>query len=92
MNGTQELRVPAHVQTSSCSSRQTPGLLNSKNSAARQCLEKARLRQLRQITGLSPFIALPTVWRELDMQPFGHAWLIRAACFWNTLAGAQGFH
>ena len=50
------------------------------------------MRQLRQITGLSPSLALPIIWKELDMQPFGQAWLIRAACFWNTLAEAQGFH
>ena len=62
------------------------------HNAARRRLETARLRQLRQITGISPAIALPIIWRELDMRPFGHAWLIRAACFWNTLAGDQGFH
>ena len=62
------------------------------HSVARQRLEIARLRQLRQLTGLSPAVALPIVWRELGLQPFGHAWLVRAACFWNTLASGQGFH
>ena len=62
------------------------------HSAARQRLETVLLRQRWQIAGLSPAVALSIVWRELDMQPFGHAWLIRAACFWNTLAGVQGFH
>ena len=35
------------------------------HSAARRRLETARLRQLRQITGISPAIALPIIWREL---------------------------
>ena len=62
------------------------------HSAGRQRLETARLRQLRQLTGLGPAVALPIVWRELGREPFSHAWLLRAARFWNALAASQGFH
>ena len=58
----------------------------------RLCLETARLQQLRQLSGLGQGTALPIIWRELDLQPFRHAWLLRAAMFWNVLASGQAFH
>ena len=49
------------------------------HSAGRQRLEAARLRQLRQLTGLGPAVALPIVWRDLGREPFSYAWLLRAS-------------
>ena len=57
-----------------------------------QRLEAARLKQIRQLSGLAQSVALPILWRELSLCPFYHAWFIRAACFWNALASTQGFH
>ena len=57
-----------------------------------QRLEAARLKQIRQLSGLAQSVALPILWRELSLCPFYHAWVIRAACFWNALASTQGFH
>ena len=57
-----------------------------------QRLEAARLKQIRQLLGLAQSVALPILWRELSLCPFYHAWVIRAACFWNALASTQGFH
>ena len=62
------------------------------HSVSRQRLETARLRQIRQLAGLSQSVALPIIWRELSLQPYSHAWLVRAARFWNNLAVSQGFH
>ena len=58
----------------------------------RQRLETARLKQLRQLTGLRQSTALPIIYEELDLQPFQHVWLLRAAGFWNALAASRGFH
>ena len=45
-----------------------------------------------ELSGLSQSVALPIIWRELHLRPFNHAWLVRAACFWNALASSQGFY
>ena len=50
------------------------------------------LKQIRQLSGLTQSVALPIIWRELSLCPFYHAWVFRAACFWNALASTQGFH
>ena len=57
-----------------------------------QRLEAARLKQIWQLSGLSQSMALPIIWRELSLRPFYHAWILRAACFWNALASTPGFH
>ena len=57
-----------------------------------QRLEATRLKQIRQLSGLSQSVALPIIWRELSLRPFYHAWILRPACFWNALASTQGFH
>ena len=46
-----------------------------------QRLEAARLKQIRQLSGLAQLVALPILWRELSLCPFYHAWVIRAASF-----------
>ena len=58
----------------------------------RQRLETARLKQIRQLSSLGQSVAIPIIWKELSLQPFHHAWLVRAAQFWNALASSQGFH
>ena len=63
-----------------------------KYASGRQRLETVRLQQIRQLSGLRTSVALPIIWRELSLQPYHHAWLVRAACFWNALASSQGFH
>ena len=63
-----------------------------KYASSRQRLETVRMQQIRQLSGLHTSVALPIIWRELSLQPYHHAWLVRAACFWNALASSQGFH
>ena len=63
-----------------------------KYASGRQRLETIRLQQIRQLSGLRASVALPIIWRELSLQPYHHAWLVRAACFWNALTSSQGFH
>ena len=66
--------------------------VSRQHGAERQRLEAARLRQVRQLSGLARSVALPILWRELGLRPLGHAWLLRAATFWNALATRPGFH
>ena len=53
---------------------------------ARDQLQQAHIKILRQIAGARTIVATAILLRELDARPLVHAWWQRAKHFWNNLA------
>lgn len=66
--------------------RKLPGVDDRK---AREQLQQAHVKILRQIAGARATVATAILFRELGARPLVYAWWQRTVHFWNTLAGSS---
>ena len=63
--------------------------LQTATAASREALAKSHLHILRHISGVRSSIAVSILLAEFGLMCLPDQWLLRAATFWNALAGLQ---